>query len=207
MPPDGDADSPELRAALTKLLAAVAEEARLRKRPTVERARRWQSEMMRGLRVDPKYANSKYKGTFRGEPGLEWIQVRVGEHYGVAAEDVSVALAEFERRLQQAVAYLDNSIPPDTDPDGDQVTAIVRVCAWAHAEWVRIHPFANGNGRTARLWANALAMRYGLPPFVRLRPRPDGRYGSVSEKAMRGDWPPTATLFEALLGDFLEGFE
>lgn len=67
---------------------------------------------------------------------------------------------------------LDNMIPPDTEPNADQTAAIVAVYAWAHAEWVRIHPFANGNGRTARLWANSLAMRYGLPPFAGLRPRP-----------------------------------
>jgi hypothetical protein len=27
------------------------------------------------------------------------------------------------------------------------------LAAILHGEWVRIHPFANGNGRTARLWA------------------------------------------------------
>ena len=47
-------------------------------------------------------------------------------------------------------------------------------------------------------------MRYGLPPFVRLRPRPDGNYGIVSQKAMLGDWEPKETLFAELLSDFLE---
>lgn len=71
------------------------------------------------------------------------------------------------------------------------------------AEWVRIHPFANGNGRTARLWANFLAMRYGVPPFVRLRPRPGAGYGEAGAKAMQGDWKPTAAVFRRLLDDFL----
>ena len=53
----------------------------------------------------------------------------------------------------------------------------------AHAEWVRIHPFANGNGRTARLWANYLLVRYGLIPVVRLRPRPEGGYGWATVRA------------------------
>ena len=34
------------------------------------------------------------------------------------------------------------------------------------AEWIRIHPFANGNGRIARLWVNSIAMRYDLRPRV-----------------------------------------
>ena len=66
----------------------------------------------------------------------------------------------------------------------DQLDAVLDLCAWAHAEWVRIHPFANGNGRAARLWANFIAVRYGLPPFVRLRPRPDGGYAEAGMKAM-----------------------
>jgi hypothetical protein len=198
MPPDWDADSPQLREKLAKLLESAEREARQRTKPTVEAARRWQSDMMQGLRADPRYI-----GRFRGEPGLEEVQVRVGSHYGVAAEDVSSALHEFEHRLQSAVAYLDDSISPGIEPNGDQVGAILELCAWTHAEWVRIHPFANGNGRTARLWANILAMRYGLPPFVQLRPRPDGTYGIVSQKAMLGDWEPTEMLFAELLGDFL----
>jgi hypothetical protein len=68
---------------------------------------------------------------------------------------------------------------------------------------VRIHPFANGNGRTARLWANYVLMRYGLPPIVRLRPRPDGGYGVAGAAAMDGDWEPTVAVFRKLLLDEL----
>ena len=50
----------------------------------------------------------------------------------------------------------------------------------------------------------ALAIRYGLPPFVRLRPRPDGGYGAAGAKAMQGDWKSTAVVFRRLLVDFLE---
>lgn len=199
MPPDWDDDSPELRETLTKLLESVEEDARRRVKPTVEAARRWQSEMMRGLEAKPEYV-----GAFRGEPGLEWVQVRVGALYGVASDEVSSALHDFEQRLQSAVALLDEAIAPGAEPNAGQLSAIIELRAWAHAEWVRIHPFANGNGRTARLWANSLAMRYGLPPFVRLRPRPDGNYGIVSRKAMLGDWEATVALFGELLADFLE---
>lgn len=46
-------------------------------------------------------------------------------------------------------------------------------------------------------------MRYGLPPFVRLRPRPDGGYGAACSKAMEGDWTPTAQVFRRMYRDFL----
>ena len=75
--------------------------------------------------------------------------------------------------------------------------------AWVHAEWVRIHAFANGNGRTARLWSNSPAMRYGLPPFVCLRPRPNTGYGGAGAKAMHGNWETTARVFRRLLDKLL----
>ncbi len=198
MPPDWDADSPELRRNLAGLLQSIKQDARQRKQPTVETARRWQSEIMRNLQAD----DPKYVGAFRGEAGLEDVQVHVNWIFGVAAPEVGDALGEFEQRLKSAVAYLDNLVPPGVEPNADQIAAIIDVCAWAHAEWVRIHPFANGNGRTARLWANSLALRYGLPPFVGLRPRPKGGYELAGEKAMRGDWAPTAAAFRQMLDEF-----
>lgn len=65
------------------------------------------------------------------------------------------------------------------------------------------HPFSNGNGRTARLVANSLAMRYGLPPFVRLRPRPAEPYSTVADASMRGIWAPTVSLFHEMLNEDL----
>jgi Fic family protein len=38
--------------------------------------------------------------------------------------------------------------------------------AWLHAGFVRIHPFADGNGRMARLVANLPALRAGFPPVL-----------------------------------------
>jgi len=180
---------------ISGLLESIKEDARQRKQPTVETARRWQIEIMRNLQPD----DPKYVGAFRGEAGLENVQVHVNWVFGVAAPEVAHALREFERRLRSVVAYLDDLVSPGAEPNADQIAVAVEVCAWAHSEWVRIHPFANGNGRTARLWANSLAMRFGLPPVVRLRP---SDYGLASEKAMRGDWESTVVVFHQLLEDF-----
>ncbi|MGZ4899627.1 MAG: Fic family protein [Candidatus Angelobacter sp.] len=197
--PDWDKDSPQLRANLAQILAEIAAAAQQREKPTVEAARRWQAVAMQDLEVsDPRFV-----GAFRGEPGLEYIAVRIGANYGVDPADVAESLKQLEAKLQTLVAELDSMLPPGEEPDIDQLAAIIDLCAWAHSEWVRIHPFANGNGRTARLWANSLAMRYGLPPFIRLRPRPNASYGQAGAKAMQGDWKPTAAVFHRLLEDFL----
>ena len=197
--PDWDKDSPQLRANLAQILAEIAAAAQQREKPTVEAARRWQAIAMQDLEV----SDLRYVGAFRGEPGLEYIAVRIGANYGVDPADVAESLKQFEAKLQTLVAELDRMLPRGEEPDTDQLAAIIDLCAWAHSEWVRIHPFANGNGRTARLWANSLAIRYGLPPFIRLRPRPNASYGQAGAKAMKGDWKPTAAVFHRLLEDFL----
>ena len=40
----------------------------------------------------------------------------------------------------------------------------IETAAWIHAEFVRIHPFIDGNGRTARLIMNYSLMRDGFLP-------------------------------------------
>jgi len=197
--PDWDEDSPQLRKNLAHVVEEIVRAAERRETPTLEAARQWQTLIVRGLDVP----DSRFVGAFRGEPGLESAHVKVGANYGADPANVATELTRFEAKLQTLVAELDALLPVGQEPDADQLAAIVDLCAWAHAEWVRIHPFANGSGRTARLWANSLAMRYGLPPFIRLRPRPNAGYGDAGAKAMQGDWKPTAVVFRRLLDDFL----
>jgi excisionase family DNA binding protein len=40
------------------------------------------------------------------------------------------------------------------------------VAALLHGEFIKIHPFVDGNGRTARLLMNFIAIKYGFPPLV-----------------------------------------
>jgi Fic family protein len=62
--------------------------------------------------------------------------------------------------------------------------------ARAHNHWIRIQWFANGNGRTARMWANYVFARYKLRPPFRLRPRPENGYDEAASAAMaRNDLP------------------
>lgn len=197
--PDWDEDSRRLQRNLAQVLKEILRAAEQRKTPSPEAAKRWHTLVMRGLTAP----NPRWVGAFRGEPGLEHIQVRVRANFGVAATDVKGELQRFESRLRTLVAELDALLPVGHELDADQLAAIVDLCAWVHSEWIRIHPFANGNGRIARLWANSLAMRYGLPPFIRLRPRPNKGYAAAGAKAMKGDWTPTAIVFHRLLGDFL----
>lgn len=194
---DWDAGSGRLRDNLHRLVWDIRRDARARAAPTAWAARQWHRKMMHGL-TPPR---PEYVGRFRGERGLERCEVRIAGKNGVPSDRVAEALRSFERTLQDAVAALDGLIAPGQELNRDQLAAIIDLCAWAHAEWVRIHPFANGNGRTARLWANFIAMRYGLSPFVRLRPRPDDGYGEAAAAAMDGHWQATVPVFRRMLRD------
>uniref|UniRef100_A0A183AJB9 Fido domain-containing protein n=1 Tax=Echinostoma caproni TaxID=27848 RepID=A0A183AJB9_9TREM len=68
--------------------------------------------------------------------------------------------------------------PPDAVPDlmnelvnwlnGDQLSDVhpIELAALTHWKLVYIHPFYDGNGRTARLLMNLILMRAGLPPAI-----------------------------------------
>jgi hypothetical protein len=170
--PNWDEDSPQLRQNLTQVLSEIVRAAQRREYPTLVSARRWQSLAMKDLTVpDPRFV-----GAFRGEPGLEQVQVRVGAQYGVDAAEVAVALEHFETKLHALVAELDLMLPAGQEADADQLAAIVDLCAWVHAEWVRIHPFANDVGKQ-HCPALRRAAIYSTASQAQLRLRGDRRQG------------------------------
>ena len=68
--------------------------------------------------------------------------------------------------------------------------------ARAHYQLVAIHPFSDGNGRTARLLMNLLLIRSGFPPAL-LPVTERAAYYAALEEANGGDLQP----FEALIID------
>ena len=121
------------------------------------------------------------------------------------------ALRSFDRGVRAAVTILDESMPPGArQHDEQRLLAVASVAAELHGEWIRIHPFANGNGRTARIWANVIALRYGLPAFVSIKPRPgDVAYARAARTSMgrppgfTGAHDETIALFVHLLAGSL----
>lgn len=196
---DWDANSPELLRNLLELGPRVAAAARAREPLSSEVLRAWQLDIMRGL-VAP---DGEPFGVFRGEPGLDDYEVELGPGGppGAPSDQVAAELAAFDRMLQEQLGELDASLRPGRaaeDLTEDRLGAVLILCAWAHGEWVRIHPFPNGNGRTARILVNSIALRYGLPAFLQPRPRPGPAYERASARAMVGDWPAAIPLFQRL---------
>lgn len=83
----------------------------------------------------------------------------------------------------------------------------IEIAAWTHAEFVRIHPFIDGNGRTSRLLMNYQLMSQGfLPVSVDKDTRID-YYNALEQYAVKGDLTPfadsVADLEEKQLDEYL----
>jgi len=205
--PGWDENSPRLRRNLDQLLRRIRDNSRRRMPLTLDTVRQWHVDAMEGLDVTVEelgIGDRRLVGAFRGEPGLETIGVKIGRHDGVHPAFVADQLDRLEDALGAAIGRLDRFYPPGAELDEDGRRTIVEFCAMMHAEWVRIHPLANGNGRVARLLVNAIAARYGLPQFVNARPRPNGGYAEAGEQAMVGNWRPTAEFFWKMFNEAID---
>ena len=76
----------------------------------------------------------------------------------------------------------------------------------AHAELVTIHPFTDGNGRTARLLMNLMLLKAGYPPVV-IGPehRPD-YLDALERRQISGDGAPFERLMLARLSESLDRY-
>ena len=84
----------------------------------------------------------------------------------------------------------------------------IEYAAWTHAEFVRIHPFIDGNGRTSRLIMNYQLMDSGfLPVSIAKETRLD-YYNTLEEYAVHGNLEKfldlIATLEEKQLDDYIK---
>lgn len=76
----------------------------------------------------------------------------------------------------------------------------VRFSAQAHYKLVEIHPFVDGNGRTARLLMNLILMKYGYPiAIVEYQTEKRKKYYSTIQIANKGDLLP----FETIIAEYV----
>ncbi|HEX6867889.1 MAG TPA: Fic family protein [Candidatus Limnocylindrales bacterium] len=202
---DQPGDPPRIIANVSSLWPSVESDARHRPAPSIDLVLEWHRRIYEGVSVpDPDYVGA-IRDSDQTRPCLIDYEVWVSASQGFLARDVPAATDAFIQAMGQVVSSLDAATTPGQTPvDPTIVRAIVRLCAYAHGEWIRIHPFANGNGRTARILANWLAVRYALPAFVRIRPRPaDTMFAGAAAMSMRGDHRATEILFVSMLADAL----
>ncbi len=70
----------------------------------------------------------------------------------------------------------------------------VEHAARVHGDFVKIHPFVDGNGRTARLLMNLELMKAGFPPAVLTVEKRLGYYETLDIAHIKGDYEPFLSL-------------
>jgi hypothetical protein len=90
------------------------------------------------------------------------------------------------------------------DIPGDEAPIAV-AAAKRHAEFERIHPFIDGNGRTGRLLMNLILVRLGYPPAI-VRKERRRQYLNALDRADGGDPEPLGEILARAILDNLHRF-
>ncbi len=84
----------------------------------------------------------------------------------------------------------------------------IELAAWTHAEFVRIHPYIDGNGRTSRLLMNYQLLSEGYLPVSIAKENRLDYYNALEEYAVNGNLQPfadfVAELEEKQLDEYLK---
>jgi len=141
-----------------------------------------------------------------GEPTRKWIEpgryktqpnhvlTATGEIFHFATPEETPA------RMAAFVQWLRGEMESPT-------VALPTLLAHSHHEFIRIHPFDDGNGRVVRLLVNYLLLRAGLLPLV-VKSRDRHRYLETIAFADAGDLAPLGEFFaEALRWSLRLGLE
>jgi hypothetical protein len=203
-----------------QLMAELRANAAERIQPTRQELCRWHARLYAGCDVPV----AGYVGHFRGDPAVkELIDYEVGlgarlqdgnlEKMGVWARQVSGEMNAVLAGLRAVFVELDARLPVGKSPTTpDQMLALISFTALAHGECLRVHPFANGNGRIARMLVAFVCLRYGLPMFLHVKPRPESEdYIRASRDSMGrppdfvGNHTTTTAVFARMLADVLVG--
>lgn len=87
----------------------------------------------------------------------------------------------------------------------------IELAVWTHAEFVRIHPFIDGNGRTSRLLMNYQLLTHGYLPISVAKENRLDYYNALEQYAVNGDLTPfadfVAELEEQRLDEYLAVIE
>ena len=123
------------------------------------------------------------------------VEVRIsGSHYDPITPD----------RVPYEMTQFSDWLRASTDAP-QPAHAIVTACA-AHAWFAQVHPFVDGNGRTARILMNLLLMRNGYPIAI-ITKEERSRYYDALEESQSGNLSPFIQLVCESVLESLEAYE
>ncbi len=91
------------------------------------------------------------------------------------------------------------------EDEADKLHAVERA-ARVHVDFVKVHPFSDGNGRTARLLMNLELIKAGFPPVVVQNAERLSYYKALDTAHMTDDYEPFFTLTKNLVTKSFEPY-
>ena len=83
---------------------------------------------------------------------------------------------------------------------------VIELAAWTHAEFVRIHPFTDGNGRTSRMIMNYQLMLHGFLPVSVAKENRLEYFDALETYAVNGNLEPFSEMIAGLEKQRLEEY-
>ena len=83
---------------------------------------------------------------------------------------------------------------------------LIELAAWTHAEFVKIHPFPDGNGRTSRLIMNYQLMASGFPAISIAKENRLDYFTTLEAYAVDGNLAPFADMIAELADQQLDRY-
>lgn len=185
---ENPADTPIINANVAQLDATIAAYPGARDAFSLDLAREWHRAIHAGTAHVPR---AEYVGGFRGEGSIHLRNYGVefglspatgGRFDGAPPLTVAGHLAAFEAEMVAALVRWDAIMPTLAEVSLSRLNTVIEDVAVLYVTWIRIHPFADGNGRTARVLLNWVMVRYGQPLILPGRPVAD-RDGLVAATA------------------------
>ncbi len=162
--------------------------------PTSALVREWHRDSVQGVQLAERWVAGNYRGQGPTGSRLSTYVNQVGGVEGAPASRVTQQVNDTFAELARQAAQLDARSAAGEDL-GQLYTDLLRLCAWIHGQWVRIHPFADHNGSLARLLTLSVGLRYGLALPLPGKPRNSARisaglslnYDVAASNQMLGD--------------------
>lgn len=146
--------------------------------------RRISLELLRELHAELFFEVRGHAGKTRG-PGFGSEYLTFGPHRSAAREQVP-------RRLEKLIVDAETGCDRVCQLRAEEHThEAYRLAASVHAQFINIHPFEDGNGRTGRSLMNLILVRLGYPPIAIEAVR-DEYYLVLNEFHSRRDFGPLA---------------
>lgn len=110
-----------------------------------------------------------------------------------------VPFSEVQERMHQLINWLNAEKEKIQKRDKDAMNPVALAFKF-HLDYITIHPFYDGNGRTARIFTNLALVAYGYPPLYIKPDEKDRYYRYLADVQEYGGAPD---LFYDFMGDML----